>query len=63
MKLHNNKPHMYIIDEGLNLVSLNGDLAEPIYNKFYELGYDELTVLGHDNVDDLAETLKGSQGE
>lgn len=63
MKLHNNKPHMYIIDEGLNLISLNGDLAEPIYDKLYELGYDELTVLGHDNVDDLAETLRGLQGE
>lgn len=63
MKLRNNKPHMYIIDEGLNLISLNGELAEPIYDKIYELGYDELTVLGHDNVDDLAETLKGLQGE
>ena len=61
--MFNNKPHMYIIDEGLNLISLSGDLAEPIYNKLYELGYDELTVLGHDNVSDLAETLKGLQGE
>lgn len=63
MKLHNSKPHMYIIDEGLNLISLNGDLAEPIYDKLQELGYDELTILEHDNIDDLAKTLKGLRGE
>lgn len=58
-----NKPRMYIIDEGLNLMALSGELAKPIYDKLIELGYDELSILGHDDVDDLAKTLKIFRGE